>query len=65
MASVGNDTVKRTVQYVSYTTRVPHVFFFFLSLQLAVELDHLCGVENLYTAQGEWSDPVVFMARHP
>ena len=26
---------------------------FFLSLQLAVELDHLCGVESLYTVQGE------------
>ena len=39
-------------------------FCFLRSPQLAVELDHLCGVENIYSVQGEWSDHVVFMVRH-
>ena len=25
----------------------------------------LCGMKNLYSAQGRWSDHVVFMVRHP
>ena len=43
------------------------VLFFWRSPWLAVVLDHLCGVENLNSAQGETSYHVVFtgMARHP
>ena len=39
--------------YVSYTTGVPFfiVFFFGGRPQLVVELDHLCEVKNLYSAQ--------------
>ena len=52
LASVGNDTVKHAAHYMCSTTRVPFVSFrsvFFL----AVDLDQLCGVENLESAQGE------------
>ena len=42
------------------------VFFFFGGqLQLAVELDSLCEVENFYSARREWSYHAVFMVRHP
>ena len=34
---------------------------FWPSPWLAVELDHLCGVENLNSAHGEWSYHVVFI----
>ena len=40
-------------------------FFLGGRLQLVVELDHLCEVKNLYSAQGECSYHVVFMVRHP
>ena len=64
LASVGNDTVKHAAHYVAQTTRVPFFFFFSSSfdgrLQLVVELDHLCGVENFCSAQGEWSYHLVF-----
>ena len=33
--------------------------------QLAIESDHLCGVENFHSAQGEWLYHVVLAVRHP
>ena len=46
----------------------PPFFLIGRSPWLAVELDHLCGVENLIPAHGKWPYHVpgsVYMARHP
>ena len=66
-ASVVNDIVQHAAHHVSYDNQGTYRFFLGRgqSPQLAVELDHWCGVENLSSAQKEWSDHVVFMVRHP
>ena len=58
--SVGNNKVKHAAQY-----RVPFFLFFGGRPQLVVELEHLCEVNNLYSAQGNWSHHIVFKVRHP
>ena len=51
---------------MSLTTTIITFFLnFWRSPQLVVEVNLLCGVENLYSAQGECSDRVVLMVRHP
>ena len=53
--SVGYDTVKHAAYYVRDSQGTYRfVFSFFLrSPQLSVGSHHLCGVENLNSAQGE------------
>ena len=48
-------TVKHDPHCVSQTDKLPFQFFFGGWSQLAIELDNLCGVDNLYSAREKLS----------
>ena len=54
-AGVGWQLHCKTCRSLHELNRQGTLFFFFFGgqSQLAVELDHLCGVANVYSAQGE------------